>query len=139
MYSLTAFSLFDGFTACWAEKFRLNLIRPVTYINRYMDPKWEPLLQTPPFPEHASGHSTITAAAAEVLTQDAHIEALKLFGPLHANVALGTPDEALMVTVVMLQLSNPPVVVTSGGVVFPVTVAVAVLVQPLLPSVTVTT
>lgn len=68
VYSLTAFSLFDGFTACWAEKFRLNLIRPVTYINRYMDPKWEPLLQTPPFPEHASGHSTITAAAAEVLT-----------------------------------------------------------------------
>ena len=68
VYSMTAFSLFDGFTACWAEKYRGNLIRPVTYINSYIDKSWEPLLQTPPFPEHASGHSTITGAASEVLT-----------------------------------------------------------------------
>lgn len=68
VYSMLAFALFDGFTACWQEKFRGNLIRPVTYINQYMDKSWEPFLQTPPFPEHASGHSTITAAAAEVLT-----------------------------------------------------------------------
>jgi len=68
VYSSVAFALFDGFTACWAEKFRSTLIRPVTYINLYIDPTWEPMLQTPPFPEHASGHSTITAAAAEVLT-----------------------------------------------------------------------
>ncbi|MCX6140094.1 MAG: vanadium-dependent haloperoxidase [Candidatus Kapabacteria bacterium] len=68
VYSMTAFALFDGFTACWAEKYRGNLIRPVTYINKYYDKSWEPLLQTPPFPEHASGHSTITAAAAAVLT-----------------------------------------------------------------------
>jgi membrane-associated phospholipid phosphatase len=27
-----------------------------------------PFLQTPPFPEYASGHSTISAAAAEALT-----------------------------------------------------------------------
>ncbi|MFN9151850.1 MAG: phosphatase PAP2 family protein, partial [Bacteroidota bacterium] len=39
-----------------------------TYINQNIDKAWEPFLQTPPFPEHASGHSTITAAAAEVLT-----------------------------------------------------------------------
>lgn len=68
VYSLTAFALFDAFTSCWTEKYRAVLIRPVTYINRYIDAKWEPLLQTPPFPEHSGGHSTITAAAAEVLT-----------------------------------------------------------------------
>lgn len=68
VYCTLAFGLFDGFTACWQEKFRGNLIRPVTYINKYIDKTWEPLLQTPPFPEHASGHSTITAAAAEILT-----------------------------------------------------------------------
>ena len=33
-----------------------------------MDPKWEPLLNTPPFPEYPSGHSTQSGAAAEVLT-----------------------------------------------------------------------
>ncbi|MBU3741643.1 MAG: vanadium-dependent haloperoxidase [Candidatus Kapabacteria bacterium] len=65
--SMVSFALFDGFTACWDQKFKHNLIRPVTYINNLIDKKWEPLLQTPPFPEHASGHSTITAAAAEVL------------------------------------------------------------------------
>ncbi|MDZ4745572.1 MAG: vanadium-dependent haloperoxidase [bacterium] len=68
VYATVAFALNDGFTSCWEQKFKGNLIRPVTYINKYIDPRWEPLLQTPPFPEHASGHSTITAAAAEVLT-----------------------------------------------------------------------
>ncbi len=68
VYCKLAFGLFDGFTACWQEKFRGNLIRPITYINQHIDRTWEPLLQTPPFPEHASGHSTITAAAAEILT-----------------------------------------------------------------------
>ncbi|NQW30114.1 MAG: vanadium-dependent haloperoxidase [Ignavibacteria bacterium] len=68
VYTLVACALFDGNTACWAEKYRSSLIRPVTYINNYIDPSWEPMLQTPPFPEHASGHSTITAAASEVLT-----------------------------------------------------------------------
>lgn len=69
VYSTLAFALNDGFTGCWEQKFKGNLIRPVTYINRYIDPTWEPLLQTPPFPEHASGHSTITAAASVVLTR----------------------------------------------------------------------
>ena len=68
IYTTTAVALFDAFTACWAEKYRSSLIRPVTYINRYIDKDWEPLLQTPPFPEHAGGHSTITASAAEALT-----------------------------------------------------------------------
>jgi hypothetical protein len=65
--SMVSFALFDAFTACWDQKYKHNLIRPVTYINNLIDKKWEPLLQTPPFPEHASGHSTITAAAAEIL------------------------------------------------------------------------
>jgi membrane-associated phospholipid phosphatase len=33
-----------------------------------MEPKWEPLLITPPFPEYPSGHSTQSAAAAAALT-----------------------------------------------------------------------
>lgn len=69
VYAKISFALFDAFTACWDQKYKHNLIRPVTYINKLIDKKWEPLLQTPPFPEHASGHSTITAAAAEVLQE----------------------------------------------------------------------
>jgi len=42
-------------------------VRPVTYIRRLIDPKWEPLLITPPFPEYPSGHSTQSGAAAAVM------------------------------------------------------------------------
>jgi len=68
-YVKVACALADGFIVCWAEKYRSNLIRPESYINQYIDPDWQPLIQTPPFPEHTSGHSTISAAAATVLTE----------------------------------------------------------------------
>ena len=58
----------DAFIGCWEAKFDYDLLRPVTYIRRVIDPKWEPLLITPPFPEYPSGHSTQSGAAATVLT-----------------------------------------------------------------------
>jgi hypothetical protein len=66
--TLVAIALMDGFIACWDEKFRSNRIRPETAIRRYIDPNWKPFLQTPPFPEYLSGHSTISSAAAVILT-----------------------------------------------------------------------
>lgn len=66
--AIMAITLMDAFISCWDEKYRSNRIRPETYINRYIDIKWTPLLQTPPFPEYTSGHSMISSAAAEVLT-----------------------------------------------------------------------
>ncbi len=62
-------ALFDAFISCWDEKYRSNLIRPETVINEYIDEDWKPILQTPPFPEHTSGHSVISSAAAYILTQ----------------------------------------------------------------------
>ena len=67
-YVLVATALADGFISCWDAKFKYNTIRPDTYIERYIDPNWDPVLQTPPFPEYPSGHSVISAAAATVLT-----------------------------------------------------------------------
>jgi hypothetical protein len=58
----------DAFIAIWHEKYRLNLIRPVTYIRRYIDSAWTPAIVTPPFPEYVSGHSGQSASAATVLT-----------------------------------------------------------------------
>ena len=58
----------DAFIGCWNGKYQYDLLRPVTYIRRTMDPKWESLLNTPPFPEYPSGHSTQSAAAATVMT-----------------------------------------------------------------------
>jgi hypothetical protein len=67
-YALTSIALYDAFISCWDEKYRSSYIRPVTVINEAFDNTWMPYLQTPPFPEYTSGHSTITAAASTVLT-----------------------------------------------------------------------
>lgn len=77
-YACVSIALADGFISCWDEKYRSVLVRPETYINRYIDENWVPLLQTPPFPEYTSGHSVISASAAVALT--------KLFGENFAFV-----------------------------------------------------
>jgi hypothetical protein len=86
-YTLVSMSLADAFLSCWTEKFKSNSIRPVTYIQRYIDSTWQPMIQTPPFPEYTSGHSTISASAAMMLTH--------LFGEMEfiddTEVYLGTP------------------------------------------------
>ncbi len=66
-YATVGIALADAFISCWDEKYRSNLIRPETVINQYIDEDWVPVLQTPPFPEHTSGHSVVSAAAARVL------------------------------------------------------------------------
>ena len=67
-FAITAIAQFDAFIQCWDEKFRHNTVRPETVINKYLDPNWQPILQTPPFPEYTCGHSTVSAANAEALT-----------------------------------------------------------------------
>jgi hypothetical protein len=49
-YTLTAIGMFDAFVSCWDEKYKANLIRPITIINRVVDRNWVPFIQTPPFP-----------------------------------------------------------------------------------------
>lgn len=67
-YTLASIALADAFISCWDEKYRSNLIRPETVINKYLDEEWLPFLQTPPFPEYTSGHSVISGAAGVALT-----------------------------------------------------------------------
>ena len=67
-YAKTSIALFDAFIQCWKVKYTYNTVRPETVINKYIDPNWRPYLQTPGFPEYTCGHSTISASAAEALT-----------------------------------------------------------------------
>jgi len=67
-YTQTSVAIFDAFISCWDEKYRSNLIRPETLINQHIDDSWEPVLQTPPFPEYTSGHSVVSGAASIALT-----------------------------------------------------------------------
>lgn len=67
-YAYTAVALYDGFISCWYVKYKSTRIRPQTAIQRLIDEQWISYIQTPPFPEYTSGHSTISASAAEMLT-----------------------------------------------------------------------
>lgn len=68
MFVLVTLAQSDAFIGIWHEKYRTNLIRPVTYIRRYIDSTWTPAIVTPAFPEYPSGHSGQSASAAAVLT-----------------------------------------------------------------------
>lgn len=68
-YTKTSLAVADSFISCWDEKYRSNLVRPETLINKYIDVDWAPILQTPPFPEYTSGHSVVSGASSEVLTK----------------------------------------------------------------------
>lgn len=66
----------DAAVACWYSKYAYNVERPITYINRIVDPKWQTSLNnpltgekslTPSFPAYPSGHATMGAAGAEAL------------------------------------------------------------------------
>ena len=80
-------ALADAFIGNWQAKYEYDLLRPVTYIRRTMDPKWESTMTTPPFPEYPSGHSTLSGAAATVLTS--------LFGADFAFEDASHADEGL--------------------------------------------
>jgi hypothetical protein len=58
----------DAFINCFKNKYTYNLLRPITYIRDHIDPDWNTVIGTPPFPEYPSCHSTQSAAAAQVLT-----------------------------------------------------------------------
>ncbi len=60
----------DAFIACWKCKFKDNLLRPVTYIQRYIDPAFTTVIGTPPFPSYISGHSTEIAAASKIFCRE---------------------------------------------------------------------
>jgi len=71
-------ALADASIVCWDAKYTYKWWRPITAIRggdkdgnpaTEPDAKWSPLLNTPPFPEHTSGHSTFSGAGAAVLTE----------------------------------------------------------------------
>ncbi len=67
LYAMTSLAIADAFIGCWHEKFRSNVVRPVSYVQRVFDPNFQTVIPTPPFPEYPSGHSVQSAAAVEAL------------------------------------------------------------------------
>lgn len=57
----------DAFISCWKTKYDYVLIRPVSYIQNHIDPNFETVIGTPPFPAYTSGHSAEIGAGIKVL------------------------------------------------------------------------
>lgn len=59
----------DAQLACWKGKYTYNVLRPVTYINKYMGlPEWKPVIVTPNHPEYPAAHASVSMASATALT-----------------------------------------------------------------------
>jgi VCPO second helical-bundle domain len=76
MYALAEAALADAQIACWESKYFYNFWRPITAIRlgdqdgnpeTEVDLDWQPLINTPNFPEYPSGHATISGAISHVL------------------------------------------------------------------------
>ncbi len=57
----------DAAIICWRTKYQHNLIRPISYIRAHIDPTWNTIITTPPFPTYTSGHSSFSGTAAGIL------------------------------------------------------------------------
>ncbi|MCC7053779.1 MAG: vanadium-dependent haloperoxidase [Gemmatimonadaceae bacterium] len=67
LYALTSIAIADAFIGCWREKYRSNVVRPEVWVRRVLDPSYQTVIPTPPFPEYTSGHSVQSGAAVDVL------------------------------------------------------------------------
>ena len=72
-FALLGTSTADALITCWRAKFDVPTWRPITAIRladtdgndaTEADPNWVPMIQTPPYPEYASGHAFLTGAAS---------------------------------------------------------------------------
>ncbi|MEZ4904044.1 MAG: vanadium-dependent haloperoxidase [Spirosomataceae bacterium] len=66
-YARVGVAVAEAFINCWRCKYLFNTLRPITYIRTTINPTWSPLVATPPFPEHTSGHSSQSGASYVVL------------------------------------------------------------------------
>jgi hypothetical protein len=76
LFALLNIAQADAGTVTWNTKYAYKQLRPISAIqnagsdgnpNTIGDPQWQSLLDTPPFPDYISGHSTFGAAAGQVI------------------------------------------------------------------------
>lgn len=79
LFAMLNVSMSDALIACWDSKYRFVFWRPITAIRAGLtpadaDPSWEPWLDsltgTPAHPEYPSAHSSLSGAAAVVLSAE---------------------------------------------------------------------
>ena len=77
MFALADTALGDAQIACWDSKYFYNFWRPITAIPlgdqdgnpaTIANPSFQPLINTPNFPEYPSGHASISGATSHMLS-----------------------------------------------------------------------
>lgn len=74
MYAILGIAINDAAVAAWKSKYIYNTERPETYIRKYIDPDFKPILGeaignpglTPAFPGYPSGHSTFAGVSERI-------------------------------------------------------------------------
>jgi hypothetical protein len=61
-FAKSGIALSDASVAGFRSKYTYNMLRPVTYIKKVIDPSWNPLIVTPPHPEYPAAHAFLTQA-----------------------------------------------------------------------------
>jgi hypothetical protein len=74
LFALTSLAAADAFIAVWDSKYFYSYWRPITAIREddgdartQGDPNWEPLVNTPPYPDYVSGANGLTGAFTTAL------------------------------------------------------------------------
>jgi hypothetical protein len=74
LFALANLAAADAFIACWDSKYFYSYWRPITAIREDDgdartdgDPNWEPLINTPPYPDYVSGANALTGAFTTAL------------------------------------------------------------------------
>lgn len=69
-YALTGAAVNDALISCFRSKYQYSVVRPITYIREVMSQEtWSPYLGTPAHPEFVSAHSSLSAAAADIMQE----------------------------------------------------------------------
>jgi hypothetical protein len=70
IYAKTGIGLKDAAIIVFRGKYQYNLLRPVTYIQRHIDPTWQSYLPSPPYPEYPSGLVGLYGPVMQVLIRE---------------------------------------------------------------------
>ncbi|MEC4813683.1 MAG: phosphatase PAP2 family protein [Scytonema sp. PMC 1069.18] len=93
LFALLNIAEADAGIVAWDAKYTYDQLRPITAIHNagndnnpltIEDKHWEPLLNTPPFPDYVSGHSVFSGAATQILS--------RFFGD---NISFDIPSQEL--------------------------------------------